>query len=153
MATIMIYFLHYLLRKGVVDYMKRILTILAFVCVLLVWTSTAYGADVEVITPYSLHKACIDNLDVAREQYMNKTVLIKGVVVSIGMSKYMTPNVVLSDQGSEAICVLPYVGIAYWNRSAQLADFKEGQTVIMSGRVHNMTRDRVVLKECKEVEP
>jgi hypothetical protein len=61
--------------------------------------------------------------------------------------------VVLSDKGAEAICVLPYVGVAYWNRSAGLADFEKGQTVTMSGRVHGMSKERVVLKECKVVDP
>jgi cytochrome c-type biogenesis protein CcmE len=132
--------------------MKKVLTIIAF-AVLLAWISVAYSANMEVISPFDLRKASIDNLDAAKEQYLNKTVLIKGVVVSTGMSKYLTPNVMLTDQGAEAICVLPYHGIAYWNRNAQLSDFKEGQTVTMSGRVHNMTKDRVVLKECKVVSP
>jgi len=132
--------------------MKRVLTVFVFVCTLLVWLSAISGAEVAVITPYDLLKASSDNLDEAKEQYLNKTVLIKGVVVSTGMSKYLTPNVVLSDQGAEAICVLPYSGVAYWNRSAQLSDFRQGQTVTMSGRVHNITRERVVLKECKAVD-
>lgn len=35
----------------------------------------------------------------------------------------------------------------------KLADFEVGQTVTMSGRVHNMTAERVVIKECKDVPP
>jgi len=132
--------------------MKRVLTILSLACVLLVLIAIASASNVEVISPYDLRKAAIDNLDAAKEQYMNKTVYIKGVVVSTGMSRYMTPNVVLSDQGEEAICVLPYIGIAYWNRSAQLSDFEVGQTITMSGRVHGMTKERVVLKESKKVD-
>ena len=132
--------------------MKRFPTILSLACVLLAMIAITSAANVEVISPYDLRKASIDNLDAAKEKYMNKTVYIKGVIVSTGMSRYMTPNVVISDQGAEAICVLPYIGIAYWNRSAQLSDFNVRQTVTMSGRVHGMTKDRVVLKECKEVD-
>ena len=125
--------------------MKGILTVL-IVCALLAGSPTASGAEGEVITPYDLRKASIDNLSAAKEQYLNKTVLIKGVVISTGMSRYMTPNVVLSDQGAEAICVLPYLDVA------KLSGFNQGQTVTMSGRVHNMTEERTVIKECRAVE-
>ncbi|MCL1940827.1 MAG: hypothetical protein FWG09_02715, partial [Synergistaceae bacterium] len=61
----------------------------------------------------------------------------------------------LSESGeapATALCVLPYVGIAYWNRSAQLSDFEQGQTVTISGRVHNLNENRVLLKESETVE-
>jgi membrane-bound inhibitor of C-type lysozyme len=106
----------------------------------------------EVLTPYDLRKAVSDDLDAARARYLNETVQIKGTVGSTGMSRYMTPNVVLTDRGAEIICVLPYVGIAYWNRNAQLSDFEIGQTVTMSGRVHGMSERAVVFKECEVVE-
>jgi hypothetical protein len=136
--------------KGADNRMKKILSTFVFVCVLLAFASAVSGTEA-VISPHDLLKASSGDLNAAKEKYLNKTVLLKGVVVSTGMSRYMTPNVVITDQGAEAICVLPYVGIAYWNRSAQLDDFEKGQTVTMSGRVHNMTKERVVLKECKAV--
>jgi hypothetical protein len=74
--------------------------------------------------------------------------LIKGVVVSTGMSRYLTPTVVLADQGEEVICVLPYAGIPLSDRKALLSDYRQGQTVTMSGRVHAMSLERLVLKDC-----
>ena len=132
--------------------MKRVLSAFTFSCVLLAGQIIVFGAEQDVLTPYYLRKAVSDDLNAARDQYLNKTVQIKGTVVSTGMSRYMTPNVVLSDQGAEVICVLPYVGVAYWNRSDQLSDFKQGQIVTMSGRVHAMSERAVVFKECKAVE-
>ena len=132
--------------------MKRVLAAFAFGCVLLIGQIIAFGAEQDVLTPYDLRKAVSDDLKTARDQYLNKTVQIKGTVVSTGMSRYMTPNVVLSDRGAEVICVLPYVGVAYWNRSAQLSDFRQGQVVTMSGRVHAVSERAVVFKECKAAE-
>jgi hypothetical protein len=86
---------------------------------------------------------------------MNKTVQIKGIVVDKGMSIYMTPYVELSENGKKpalARCVLPYVGIVHLDRSAQLSDFEQGQTVTMSGRVHRLKENLVLLKESKAVE-
>jgi len=102
-----------------------------------------------------IYQRLLPKTPAAKAQYMDKTVQIKGIVVDKGMSRYMTPYVELSENGkgpAPALCVLPYVGVAYWNRSAQLSDFKQGQTVTMSGRVHNITKERVVLKECKAVD-
>jgi len=128
--------------------MKRVLAIFILACVLMAWVSTASSEGAEVISPYELRKAAKDNLNAAREQYLNKQVLIKGIVVSTGMSKYLTPTVVLADRGEEVICVLPYVDIPLLNRKEQLSDYRQGQTVTMSGRVHAMSLERLVLKEC-----
>ena len=128
--------------------MKRVSAIFTLACVLMVWVSTASGEAVEAISPYELRQASKNNLDAAREQYLNRQLLIKGVVVSTGMSRYLTPTVVLADLGEEVICVLPYVGISIFDRKAQLSDYRQGQTVTMSGRVHAMSLERLVLKDC-----
>ena len=118
------------------------------------WSDAAPGVGEEVFTPQYLPNAFAENPSGIKEQYMNKTVQIKGVVIGKGMSIYMTPNIELSENGegpTTAICVLPYVGIAYWNRRAQLDDFEIGQTVTISGRVHSLNENRVLLKESKAV--
>jgi hypothetical protein len=119
------------------------------------WSTATSVAEVEVFAPQDLPKIFAENPSEARAQYMNKTVQIKGIVVDKGMSRYMTPNLELSESGispAPAICVLPYSGIAFWNRSAQLDDFELGQTVTISGRVHILNENRVLLKESKAVE-
>ena len=136
--------------------MKKILSAVTIVVCLAgyAWPAAISGTEEKVFTPHDLPKAFAENPSKAKEQYMNKTVRIKGIVVDKGMSKYMTPYVELSENGKNpapAICVLPYVGIAYWNRSAQFSGFEQGQTVTMSGRVHNLTENRVVLKESEAV--
>ena len=118
------------------------------------WSAATSGVDEEIFTPQFLPDAFAKNPDGTKEQYMNKIVQIKGIVIGKGMSIYMTPNLELTENGdgpATAICVLPYVGIAYWNRSAQLDDFEIGQTVTMSGRVHSLNENRVLLKESKAV--
>ena len=136
--------------------MKKILCAVVIAVCLAGYTCFAATSGVEekVFTPHDLPKAFAENPSGAKAQYMNKTVQIKGIVVDKGMSRYMTPYVELSESGKEpapAICVLPYVGIAYWNRSDQLSGFEQGQTVIIEGRVHNLNEKRVVLKESKAV--
>jgi hypothetical protein len=136
---------------------KKILCTVAIVVCLVGygWPAATFGTEEKVFTPHDLPRAFAENPSEAKAQYMDKIVQIKGIVVDKGMSRYITPNVELSESGkgpASAICVLPYVGIAYWNRSAQLSDFEQGQTVIMSGRVHSLNENRVLLKESKVVE-
>jgi hypothetical protein len=138
--------------------MKKIFCAITIVVCLVGYTCNAAPlSEVEekIFAPHELPKAFAENPDATKAQYMGKTVLIKGIVVDKGMSVYMTPYVALSESGKEptpARCVLPYIGIAYWNRSGQLSDFEIGQTVIMSGRVHNLNENRVLLKESKVFE-
>ena len=137
--------------------MKKILCTVAIVVYLAgyAWPAATSGAEDKVFTPYDLPKAFAENPNEAKVQYIDKTVQIKGIVVGKGMSRYMTPNVELSESGkgpAPAICVFPYVGIAYWNRSDQIAGFEQGQTVTISGRVISLNENRVVLKESKTVE-
>jgi hypothetical protein len=118
------------------------------------WTEATSETEGVVFAPQDLPKIFSDNPNEAKTQYMNKTVQIKGIVVDKGMSIYMTPYLAISENGKEpalARCVFPYIGIAYWNRSAQLDEFKIGQTVTISGRVHNLNENRVLLKDSKAV--
>ena len=108
--------------------------------------STESEAQQDVFTAYDLCKVVSDDLDTARAQYLNETVQVKGTVASTYMSRYLTPNVTLSDRGAEITCVLPYLDVA------KLSSFKQGQLVTISGRVHVMSENRVLLKECKTVE-
>ena len=137
--------------------MKKIICALAVAVCLAgcAWPAAASEAEEKIFAPHELPGAFAENPDGAKAQYMNKTVRIKGVVVDKGMSRYMTAYVELSESGkgpAPAFCVLPYVGIAYWNRSAQLSDFEQGQTVTISGRVHSLNENRVLLKESETVE-
>ena len=134
--------------------MKKILCAVAiFVCLGgYAWSAVTPDTEEKVFAPHDLPKAFAENPSEAKTQYMNKTVQIKGIVVDKGMSRYMTPYVELSESGkgpATALCVLPYLGVAYWNRSAQLSDFEQGQTVTMSGRVNSLNENRVLLKESK----
>ena len=119
------------------------------------WSAATFGSEEKVFAPHDLPNAFAKNSTEVKAQYMGKTVQIKGIVVDKGMSIYMTPYVELSEDGKEpalARCVLPYSGMAYWNRSDQLSDFEQGQTVTISGRVHNLNENRVLLKESKITE-
>jgi len=129
--------------------MKRVLAGFVVVCALMVWAPVIFGSVQEVITPHDLLKAFIDNPDAAKAQYLGKVVQVKGIVISKGMSIYVTPNVMLSDHEegtAQAICVLPRLDVG------KLSDFTVGQSVTMSGKVYNMSESRIVLKECKAVE-
>ena len=137
--------------------MKKILCAVAIVVCLAgyAWSAATFGVQEKVFTPHDLPRAFTESPSDTRAQYMGKNVQIKGIVVDKGMSRYMTPYVELSENGkgpAPARCVLPYSGMAYWNRSAQLVDFEQGQTVTMSGRVNNLNENRVLLKESKSVE-
>ena len=129
---------------------KKIIAVLAIGCTLLAGLPAVSDADEQiVIAAHDLRKAFADNQNAAEAQYTGKTVLVKGIVVSTGMSKYMTPNVTLSDHEGgtvHAICVLPRLDVG------KLSDFKPAQSVTMSGRVYRLSERGVVLKECKAVE-
>jgi hypothetical protein len=117
---------------------------------------TTYAvAEQKIFAPQDLSKTFGANPDAAKAQYMGETVQIKGIVIDKGMSIYMTPYVELSESGKGpafARCVFPYVGIAYWNRSAQISDFEPGQIVTISGRVNSLNGNRILLKDSKVVE-
>ena len=113
------------------------------------------AAEQEIFKPQDLPNAFAANAEAAKEQYLNKTVQLKGIVVGKGMSRYMTPNIEISENGKApvtAICVFPYSGIAYWNRMAQIEPFQPGQRVVISGRVNSLSGERVLLKESQLVE-
>jgi len=121
--------------------MRKVLAVFILGCV---GSFTLFGAEPVVISAQDLHKAAASDSKAAEAQYLGKTVLVKGIVVSKGISRYLTPNVVLSSRegGPElVICVLPRLD------TGKLADFEPGQTVTFSGRVHRMS-ERVVMKEC-----
>ena len=128
--------------------MRRILTALILGCILMTGPSAVFGAEPAVISAQDLHKAASENSKAAEAQYLGKTVLVKGIVVSKGISRYLTPNVALSGRegGPELIiCVLPRLDVG------KLTDFEPGQIVTFSGRVHRMS-ERVILKECTVTE-
>ena len=142
--------------KGV-HIMKRILcAVLMVVCFAsYAWSTATSRAEEKIFAPQELPNAFAENPNEARNQYMGKTVQIKGIVVDKGMSRYMTPYVELSKSGKEptpARCVLPYSGLSLWNRREQLSDFEIGQTVTFSGRVHVLNENLVLLKDSMAVE-
>ena len=125
--------------------MRRVLAVFVLGCTLLMGPSTIFASEPAVISAQDLHKAASDDPKAAEAQYLGKTVLVKGIVVSKGISRYLTPNVVLSshDGGPElVICVLPRLD------AGKLSDFEPGQSVTFSGRVHRLST-RVILKECR----
>jgi len=125
--------------------MRRVLAVFIILgCALLAGPATVFGSGPAVVTAQELQKAMTDNVEAAKAQYLGKTILVKGIVVSKGISRYLTPNVVLSSHegGPELIiCVLPRLD------AGKLSDFEPGQSVTFSGRVHNLSQ-RVVMKEC-----
>ena len=132
--------------------MKKILCAMAIIFCLAGYTR---AAEEKVYAPQDLPKAYAENPSEVRAQYLNKTVQIKGIVVDKGMSRYMTPYLALSENGEQptpARCVLPYSYLTFWALSAQLDDFEIGQTVTISGRVHSLNENLVLLKESKAVE-
>ena len=132
--------------------MLKRLWLVGWVVFLLVFpagVSVIFSAEQEVITAYDLLKTFTDDQSAAEEQYLNKIVQIEGVVVSTGISRFMTPNVELSDTADgavQAVCVLPRLD------ADKLSDFKPGQSVTMSGKVYKFYSGRMVIKECKMAE-
>ena len=132
--------------------MRKILAAVVVCGILLLGLSTmsaTSGTERSVISAHELRKAFDDDKNAAEARYLGNTISVEGVVLSTGMSRYLTPNVVLSDrEGGEvkAICVLPRLD------ANKLSDFKIGQTVTMSGRVYRLSDRGVVLKECQAVQ-
>ena len=128
--------------------MQRVAAAFVVVSLLLMGSITIFGAEPVAISAYDLHKAGSDDSRAAEAQYLGKTVLVKGIVVSKGISKYLTPTVTLSSSagGPELIiCVLPRLDVA------KLSNFEPGQSVTFSGKVYRMS-ERVVMKECTTTE-
>jgi len=124
--------------------MRKILAVIILGYMMLMGPNAVFSTEQIVISAAELHKARSDDLKAAEALYLGKTVLVKGIVVSKGISKYLTPNVVLSSHagGPELIiCVLPRLD------AGKLSDFEPGQSVTFSGRVQSLTQ-RVVMKEC-----
>ena len=129
--------------------MRKILTAVILGGVLLAAPGATSGMEPAVIAARDLRQAFADDFRAAEAQYLGKTVLVKGIVLSTGMSKYMTPTVSLSDRAAgelHVICVLPRLDVN------KLSDFNPGQSVIMSGRVYRLSERGVVVKECKTAE-
>ncbi|MCL2029275.1 MAG: OB-fold putative lipoprotein [Deltaproteobacteria bacterium] len=102
-------------------------------------------AEPAAITAHDLLKAFTDDPGAAEKLYLGKTVRIKGIVLSTGISRYMTPNVELSDRAGgtlQAVCVLPRLD------ADKLSGFTPGRSVTMSGRVYKHFSGRMVIKDC-----
>ena len=124
--------------------MRRLLAALAMGCFLLAGAPAASGAEQAVIESQNLRKAITDDSGL-----IGQIVQVKGIVLSTGISRFMTPNVMLSDSDGgpvQVICVLPRLD------AGKLSDFKPGQSVTMAGRVLKVTERGVLLKESKAVE-
>ncbi len=128
--------------------MRTIPGALTLGCVLLAGLP-ATGAEQAIVASHDLRQAFADDHSAAEARYLGKTVRVRGVVLSTGMSRYMTPNVVLSDREKgpvQIICVLPRLDVG------KLSDFNPNQSVTMAGRVYRLSERGVVLKECKAAE-
>ena len=130
--------------------MRKILMAVILGSILLAAPGATSGTEPASIAARDLRQAFADDYRAAEAQYLGKTVLVKGTVLSTGISKYMTPTVSLSDRTEgelHVICVLPRLDVN------KLADFNPGQSVTMSGRVYSLSeRGVVVVKECKTAE-
>jgi len=129
--------------------MKRVpfAFILGFTLLVLCYSISA--ASQEVISIYDLRQAYLANPESARQEYLSKTIQVRGVVVSTGMSRYLTPVVELSDSKDGpvlAICVLPRLDVG------KLSDYTTGQTAAFSGRVQVLNENRIIIKESRAVE-
>ena len=74
---------------------------------------------------------------------------IRGVIVSKGISRYMTANVMLSDRKdgeSYVVCVLPGRGDIL-----NLSGFEVGEEITMRGKFY-AARSQIVVKQCRRVE-
>ena len=125
--------------------MRKVLAVFVLACLLLMGHSTLFGAEPVVVSALDLHKAAASDARAAEALYLGKIVQVKGIVVSKGISKYLTPNVVLTSHegGPELIiCVLPRLDVA------KLSNFEPGQTATLSGKVYRMGGERIIMKEC-----
>jgi len=129
--------------------MRRILMTVILGGILMAAPGATFGTEPAVIAVRDLRQTFADNYNAAEAQYMGKTVLVRGIVLSTGMSRYLTPTVSLSDREAGelyVICVLPRIDVN------KLSDFSPGQSVTMSGRVYSLSERAVVVKECKTAE-
>ena len=128
--------------------MQNKIAVILFACLLLMGASIVFGTEEQLfITAQELYKSVTENRSEAETKYLGKTMQIEGIVVSKGMSKYLTPNVVLSshaDGPEMVVCVLPRVDVG------KLSDFTVGQQAKFSGRIHSFG-ERVIVKECQVV--
>ena len=109
------------------------------------------AAAAERMAVLDIWRAFQDDLEAARERYVDEMMTLVGVVVDTGMSRFMTPTVSLSEQaGGEvrAICVLPRADFA------RMYDYKPGQEAAFVGRIYSASgNDRpVIVKECRAAE-
>ena len=129
--------------------MQRVLMVCVIGCMVLAGAPLLFCAEPIAISAHELHRAAAENTRAAEAQYLGKNVVVRGIVVSRGMSRYLTPTVVLSSHagGPElVICVLPRLDVA------KLSDYEPGQTAVFSARVHRLSPERVVLKESKAMD-
>ena len=131
--------------------MKIVLFALILTCTFFsIYTDTAIATESEeVITAGDLFQAYKANSATTREKYLNRRIQIDGVVLQTYMSRYMTPNVDLSDRaGGEvmAICVLSRLDMG------KLTNYTPGQTATFSGRVHAFGENRIIIKDTKPME-
>ena len=129
--------------------MKRALLVFLLGFILLVNCITISAASQEVISAADLFQAYQTNTSATKEKYLNKTIQINGVVVQTYMSRYMTPNVDLSDRASGdvmAVCVLSRFDMG------KLSNYTPGQTATFSGRVHAFGENRIIIKDTKPLE-
>jgi hypothetical protein len=129
--------------------MRKIFTALVLFGVMFAEAGVVYGTETTPTAVRDLRQAFAGNRAEADARYLGETVPVTGVVLSTGISRYMTPTVMLSDHaGGElyVICVLPRLDVG------KLSDFEPGQSVAMIGRVYRLSERGVVLKECKAAE-
>lgn len=130
--------------------MKKI-TFCSFILMIFLFTGTSLQAELKetgqkpILTALELWQLFQENQAEAENAHFGKTIIVRGIVKSTGMSKYLTPTVTLSDKEdgqSYVICVLPRVEFG------KLSSFKKGQRAKMLGRIYRFSEEAVILKEC-----
>lgn len=112
-------------------------------------TAFSQGADTpKAMNARDFWQAFQNDREKAEKAYTGETVSLSGVVVSTGISIYMTPNVMLSDQtGGTAyvVCVLPRAD------TGKLSGFRVGEQITMTGRVYrSKAGGGIIVKECRQ---
>lgn len=109
------------------------------------WVSAA-GNESEPLESAELRRVFEADPAGAEKTYLGRSITVKGLVVSTGLSVYLTPNVMISDSVKgrpHVICVLPRAD------AEKLSDYKDGQPVTMTGRAYRWREKGLVLKECR----
>lgn len=126
--------------------MKVLSTALLAACVFSVWMFVGPASAEEYLEAKDIWTEFQQDQAGAEARYSKGRILVTGIVVETGMSRYATPNVRLSDEpGGQVyvICVLPRADFP------KLSSFSKGRRATLSGEYRHNRSGPVVIKECR----